>query len=402
MLAQVFPLASSILMTMITASVLGVTGRGQLAVVLAAAVLIGALGFLSLQVGIVRAYRAGDVSAPRRGFKMALIPAGFVLTLGLGTVAIFPDLEVGLFDGTRIILISVGGALCILNLVILRTRQGLGDSSAFRNAWLIQSCIFPILGIPLALLYHSPNLVVLAWFAAIASSTLFALGRPSDGKTGAPSPSHVRGWAILRDSLLAHVGTTGQQLLHSADTIVLGVISNAAAVGLYSVAVPIASLIWVFSEALSLVAFDNGSRPSGVEDTKRRRAQLVRLNLIVGSAGAVAIGLGSSVLVPFFLPDYKAAVPLILILLPGVVVQGYARIGLSSILARGDQRPVITIGVVSASLSTMYIPFVYLSGATGAAVASSIIYGLQTAVVFFVIRNQMKRIELKEMQVVNE
>jgi O-antigen/teichoic acid export membrane protein len=192
----------------------------------------------------------------------------------------------------------------------------------------------------------------------------------------------------------------GQQLLHSADVVVLGLMASASAVGLYSIAVPIAGMIWVFSEALSLIAFDSGSRSTSAAQQRAQRSKLTRLNFIVGFLACIVIGLGSIIFVPLLLPEYAAAVPLILILLPGVLIQGYARIGLSSILTAGSKRSLVLIGLSSALLCVLYIPFVEALGATGAAIASSVIYSLQTVVVFVVIKKRMKNLELKEAYVV--
>ena len=95
------------------------------------------------------------------------------------------------------------------------------------------------------------------------------------------------------------------------------------------------------------------------------------------------------------------AVQLILILLPGVLVQGYARIGLASIVTSGANRALILIGLSSALLCAFYIPFVHAGGVMGAAIASSAIYGLQPVVVFLVVRNVMKKLGTQEANAVN-
>lgn len=382
-------------MTFVTAKLLGVSGRGQLALVLSASSLVGALGFLSLQVGIVRAHHMGDSTAPRRGFMLAIVLALVVLASGSGIAFILPELRIGLFDKPTLLMVACGGALTIFNLVVLRTRQGLGDSRVFRDAWLIQSIIFPVLGIPVAIATHSPMLIVLCWFLALASSTTFALCKPVCRLVETPS-IHVSSSEILTTSIAAHVGVMGQQLLHRADVVVLGLMASATTVGIYSIAAPIAGLLWVFSEALSLTAFDAGARRASVAQHRTSRAKLVRLNLVVGLAGAILIGLSSILLIPLLLPEYAPAVPLILILLPGVLIQGYARIGLSSILVSGTKRVVALIGASSALLSLLYIPFVYAHGAAGAAAASSTVYVLQTAVVIFALRRHTTRLELRE------
>ena len=329
-LSQLVPLLSSMLMTFATATILGVSGRGELALVLSASGLVGALGYMSLQVGIVRAYRMGDMSAPRRGFAIASMSSASILACGVITIIFAPDLRVGLFDAPKIFMIACGGGLLIFNLVILRTRQGLGGSRVFRNASIIQATIFPAFGVPVAIALHSPTMIVLCWYLAIASSTIYALRNPADRAIETPLPEHVPTSEILKSSIAAHIGVSGQQLMFRADIVVLGFMASATSVGIYSVAVPIAGVTWVFSEALSLMSFDAGARRESFAQRRAHRLDLIHLNLLVSFVVAVAIGLSSIFFIPLILPEYTRAIPLILILLPGIVIQGCARIGLSS------------------------------------------------------------------------
>lgn len=400
-LAQLFPLTASVLTVFATAVILGPSERGKVALILSTAGLIGAMGYISLQVGIVRADRLGDPSAVRRGFIIAFVIAISVCMLGVGIALLIPNLSVGVFDQQSLTMVACGGGLVIFNLVVLRTRQGLGGSRVYRDAWFIQSAAFLVLAIPLALAYRSSIAVILSWFMALTASTIFALAKPDKVKREGDVQHHVSNLEIFRTSISAHVGVAGQQLLHSADILILGVMTNAISVGIYSVAVPIAGLLWVFTEVLSLLAFDTGSKMSSVKERSVQRLRLTRLNFLVGLIGAVAIGLGSVMLLPVLLPQYAMAVPLILILLPGVLVQGYARIGLASIVTSGANRALILIGLSSALLCAFYIPFVHAGGVMGAAIASSAIYGLQTVVVFLVVRNVMKKLGTQEANAVN-
>jgi O-antigen/teichoic acid export membrane protein len=395
LLSQVVPLAASSLMTLATALILGSAGRGELALVLSGGALLGALGFLSLHVGIVRAYREGDATAPLRGWLIGAMIALTIFAAGWCLFLNAPALQLGLFNRATVLLIALGGGLVLFNLVVLRTRQGLGDSRVFRNSWFLQSILFPVVGIPVALLSHSSYLVALCWYLALAASTIYGMTAKSErGRLG--SPKRVSSGRIVTNSLAAHTGTVGQQLLFRGDVVVLGFLASASSVGIYSIAMPIAGLIWVFSEALSLLAFDSGDRHTSPGKRHRDRRQLVKANFIYGGAGAVVVGLGSWLLLPLFLPQFSAAVPIILILLPGVLIQGWARIGLSSILTTGSVRAPVTIGIFSAGLSVLYIPFVMHWGVVGAAVASTFIYCLQTLVVVAVTHRLNKLPESKE------
>ena len=389
LMAQLFPLLSSVITTFVTAAVLGVAERGTLSLIVSAAGLIGAIAFLSIQVGVVRSYRTGDLSSPRRGGLLVSGIALVVFVSGSIVALTVPSLRVGQFTAPMLFLVSCGGALVTWNLGVLRIRQGLGQSTLYRNAWLIQSVVYPVLGIPVAILTRSAYATVLCWFVALVSSTIFVLCHRAPHEPGAQSTYRTPLSRIVGDSAAAHTGVVGQQLMHSADVVVLGFFASATAVGLYSVAVPIAGLIWVVSEALSLLAFDVSGR-STADQAARNLGRLARLNLLFGIAAAVVIAIASFTLLPLILPAYRDAAPLVLLLLPGVVIQGYARIALSSMMAHSRRRTLVVIGVVSASLSLLYIPAVIMFGAVGAAAGSTVIYALQTLFVFLVVRRQKR------------
>jgi O-antigen/teichoic acid export membrane protein len=320
-----------------------------------------------------------------------------VAILGLAVSALISHApSTGLFAGPTVALMSIGGALVLFNLVVLRTRQGLGDSRIFRDSWFLQSIFFPVAGIPVALMTHEALPVVLCWYGALVVSTSYGIL----AKSALPIPSGpsitVRTREIVATSLAGHVGVVGQQFLFRGDVVVLAFFVSASSLGIYSVATPIAGLIWIFSEALSLLAFDSGHRVLTPDEQAARRRRLVKLNFVFGAIGAACIAVASLFLIPLVLPQYGGAIPLIIILLPGVLVQGYARITLSSILTTGDRKASILIGIGSAALSGLYVPFVLALSVTGAAVASTVIYILQTGVVAAVVRAHNRRLAANE------
>jgi O-antigen/teichoic acid export membrane protein len=390
-LSQVVPFALAAITTFATAGILGTADRGRLALILSTGGLIGAIGFLSLHVGIVHATVRGDRTATRRGWSVGASIAIAVLVVGVvgGFFIPLSADSATLYGRYTVVFAAIGGALVLFNLVVLRTRQGLGASRTFRNAWFIQSAVFPLIGLPVAVITHDPYAVAVCWFIALVASTIYAAFRTGH-EVNAAEPLHVPTRSIVATALASHVAVLGQQLLFRGDIVVLGFFVSAQQLGIYSVAAPIAGMIWVFSEALSLLAFDTGGKVQTAEEARSRRRRLVAINAIVGGIGAVIVGLLSWLLIPLFLPAYVDAIPLILILLPGVVVQGYARITLSSVLTSGDRRAPLWIGVGSALLSVVYIPLSALLGIVGAAIASTIIYALQSVLVAIVVRRARK------------
>lgn len=380
LLSQTVALGASVIVTFVTAKLLGPGGRGQMAFIITTANLLGILAFGSLHVGVTDAHKSGDPTALRRGLTVGLWGAACILFVTLGA-ALGARLCNNSPLANQLLLTSVGASLVCFNLVVLRTRQGLGDARAFRNAWSIQSGIYLVFGVLFAAITHLVTPVVCSWFVGLVVSTIYALHgyrRPAE----CDHAVIVSTRSIVLTSFSAHIGFIGIQVLYRADIIVLGLVVSSEQLGIYSVAAPIAELTWVLSEALSLVAFSQVRRDQSLERRLAERGRLLRINLIAATVGALIIAVATWVFLPKVLPAYSRAVSVVLILLPGILIQGAARISFSALVATGVRRPPIIIGTISAVLAVLYLPFSLLWGITGAAIAATTIYGLQALLVF--------------------
>lgn len=390
LVAQGSSMVASLLVTFVTASQLGPAGRGLLAFILGVANLGGAFAFGSLHVGGAHAHKSGDPSALDRTLKLGALAAAVTSIVGAGVAAFI--LIVGR-SSAQASAATIGGlfaGLVCFNLVVLRTRQGLGDAREFRVAWTLQSVLYSLSGIFAAFIFGSAYAVLVCWLASLLLSTgygLRGLRRCPDGPR-----VDVTTRAILATSWAGHIGVLGQQLLYRTDIIILAVFVSQAELGIYSLAAPVAEITWVVSEALSLSAFGRYGTRQALDERVRQRRRLLELNTVAGVVGALLIGGGAWVLLPRVLPEYAAALPLILLLLPGVVLQGASRIVLSTIVAQGARRAALSVGIISATLSLLYVPFCFIWGATGAAVGSTIVYCVQTVTVFS-IRRRLDRTE---------
>ena len=380
-LSQAAPLLGGFLVTFGSAAALGPAGRGELAFVTSTSTVAGGILFASLHVGTTYAQTAGTAGL-RRGTRLAsaIIGAGVLLGL-LVAVVLPPDAQVGPVGRGGFVGIVLGTGLVAVNLYVLRSIQGLGQHRAFRNAWAIQSVVYLVLGLPAAIITKNVGLVVAGWFVALTVATLYGLRTYAAlVRSGPTEPADAR--TVLRTSLFAHVGTVGIQMLYRADVVILGLFATAADVGVYSIAVAVAGLIWVVAEAFGLAAFARGATDSP-EALQARDHRLVRLNALLSLGAAVVIGVLAVTVLERVLPAYAASVPLLIVLLPGVVAQGPARVAFASLVRRADSRVPMWIGLVSLGLSLVYIPCAARWQATGVAVASTVVYLLQATLVLW-------------------
>ena len=383
-ISQAAPLLGGFLVTFGSAAALGPAGRGELAFVTSTSTVAGSILFASLHVGTTHAQAAGTAGL-RRGTRLAVAIIGGGVILGtLVTILLPPDAQVGPVGRLGYVGIVLGTGLVAVNLYVLRSIQGLGQHRAFRNAWAIQSLLYLVLGLPAAILTKSVGLVVAGWFVGLVAATVYG-GRTYAALVRSGPTAPADGRTVLRSSLVAHVGTVGIQLLYRADVVVLGLFAVAAEVGIYSIAVAVAGLIWVVAEAFGLAAFARGGTESA-EALHLRDRRLVRLNALLSLAAAVVIGVLAMTVLDRVLPAYAASVPLLLVLLPGVVAQGPARVAFASLLRRPGSRVPVVVGVVSSGLSLVYIPCAARWQATGVAVASTVVYLVQAALVLWLWR----------------
>ena len=190
----------------------------------------------------------------------------------------------------------------------------------------------------------------------------------------------------LRDALTygikAHLGNIVGFLNYRVEVFILGALAPASAVGFYAVAVGLAERLWFLSESASVVLFPTVSAEKDEYRKKTFTPLVSRSVLLITTAGAVVLFLISQwVVVLLFSSEYLPAIQLFRILLPGIVFLSADRILANDIAGRGLPLLNTYVGavgiVVQVTLNLLWIPRL---GAVGAAWATSISYGLTTAV----------------------
>lgn len=380
--SQLIAVSASMLLTLFTASTLGAHGRGVFALVIGTANLIAQAVSFSLHVGAANAYRSGDGGAIRHQLKVAALLALAVLVVGVPISLALPQgTTLGPVEG---VLICVLAAVLLIQSFATGTIQGVGLAAVYRRLVTINALLGLALGLISALLTRSPTPVLLSWAAASVVTSLAALPvlrrLSQDGGTTIPVRS------VLTDAAAAHVGSLGQQLLFRADIPILGAFAPIREVGLYSVASPVANVVFLLAQTASMATFGVGREGNSLPAHETRLRRILGIYLAVAIPTALLLMAGGAWLIPRLLPEFTQTPLLIALLVPGTVVQGVARIGLASLFARSDQRSSMIVGIGSALLSLAYFPAIIGAGAVGAAVASSAIYCAQAALVGLVLR----------------
>lgn len=175
--------------------------------------------------------------------------------------------------------------------------------------------------------------------------------------------------------------------LHMRQDITLApYLTTAAEVGLYATAGGLAQMLWKVPTAVGSVVL-----PRLVEDGGKRSAGLTaaatRWSLLVVIFPALGMGL----LAPWVLgllygPEFEAAALPMRVLLPGTVSGTVYLVAASNLVAKGQLRPLITIGVACASANALLNVILQpLYGGTGAALTSCITYTASAVAVLWVV-----------------
>ncbi|MFQ1030705.1 hypothetical protein ACEWB3_12645, partial [Staphylococcus haemolyticus] len=125
---------------------------------------------------------------------------------------------------------------------------------------------------------------------------------------------------------------------YRADLFIVERYTGLASAGVYSVAVSVADLLWFLSSSVTAAAYGRLGAPQR-EEAIALAVRLMHLNLVVLLAAAPVLALLAAWALPAWLgADYRQAVPLLLVLLPGVWAYACAST-LSAYYTNGLGRP---------------------------------------------------------------
>ena len=389
LVAQGLPLVAQAFVAFFTAAVLGPGGKGMTALAITIAGLGATAFFLSMHVGIVSAHLRDSDGVVLRATSFVALFATAPLLVGMST-------GVARIGGTatpRQQAIFLGLAAIVIEapmLVVMRTLQGLGDSRRYKVGTLLRVTVYASLVIILALGHLNPVDVISAyiagdavglWFATFSLRRFLLKTRTKQLKPvqrGSRS-GFIRG--IFLPSLQAQMASLSQQAAYRTDLVLLGFLSPLSMVGQYAFATSIAETLWIISEAISLSLYSTTVRLVSEGDELSVRSAFssaMRAQFETTSMGMVLLAVLSYPLIRIVFPSYMPAYSLILILLPGIVIGGAARLVTSAAIASERQRLVRRCAIISMCLTPVYVPCILIGQATGAAIASDIIYAMTT------------------------
>lgn len=392
-------LGATAVQTVLTARFLGPEGRGVVAVV----VLIASTAALLLGSGMggstVFHVASGRLRARQAaGFSVTFVLLGTAVAALLGVTIATTGLTHRLFPGISTTLLALGIAgvpMILLGNQLRSILQGMSRIRAANLAMVTEPvATVALTGLVLVVLGpHAPAVAAVMLLAA-GLAGLVAIQRlklPAADYRPLVPRAELR--SLWRYGRRAHLANTLQFLNYRLDVLIVNALLGPVAVGLYTISTRLAELLWQVPDSMAFVLLPRSSGTGRRTHEATRRAYGLTLIATVGSATFLALS-GHILIRVLFGPVFAQSYLPMLVLLPGAVLLGQAKVLSSSIAGRGFPHYnsyIAAVGlVVTVALDVALIPRLGITGAAAATTASYAVISLLSHIVYYQIGRQPK------------
>ena len=384
------------LLSVVIARLLGPELTGKYAFLVTFSTTLGMIA--SLGMGPASIFLLGDPNTSKTSlvstlFLSSVILSGIISILAFALIATVPPLKVGLNQLTDTKNVQVGLVVlfaCVLSIYtnLVSTFQGSNQFKLHGLLTLVPAattlCLTPlVLSQTHELLTPAFIIWGLGYFIALACSLVAALQRTNLFRMISEFNLGISK-RLLKFGIVAHLGNISTHLNYRANFYLLGLLGTSKSLGYYAVAIPIAELIWFFSNSVSTVLFPYASSQQGSRSKEINITPLIsRWVFLCSSLLATVFFILAEVIVGLaYGKDFLPAAEAIRFLLPGIALWSIVRVLSNDIAGRG--RPAVNLAVsigtlaIAILLNLILIPEFDL---VGAALSTSISYVVCTAVV---------------------
>jgi O-antigen/teichoic acid export membrane protein len=381
----------------LVARMLGVDGRGQLAALVLWPTVIAQLGSLGLPLAVTYELAHGSAGAARAKRAVLLFAGPQAAILSAVHVAVLLFVLNGEPASIRAAGLATLAAVpaSLAQQYGLAMLQGKQRFAAFNTLRLLPAAVYAGGVVGLFVIGADGILsVVLLWMAAslaVGVTTLATGLRVVWGANAAVRPAGVS--AMLRFGLRGLLGSVSPIESFQLDQMVLALFLAKEALGLYVVGLAFTNLPRIVSNSVGMVAYPNIARQTDPTAAWRSMWTFFWLTMALAVIVAVPLWLAAGRLVPFFFGgDFRDAVAVTRILLPGALFAAGRRILSDGMRGRGHATAGTVAEVVAwFCLAPALAILVPLWGVNGVAVAFSGSYAVSLAalLVLAVARGEM-------------
>jgi O-antigen/teichoic acid export membrane protein len=216
----------------------------------------------------------------------------------------------------------------------------------------------------------------LPWVAISWAMSVFVLGVAaplvSRIKTDEPEPV-PKGFlrSAFRFGWRSHLGAVTQFFQQRVDVVLVSFICTLRDVGLYSLAVAVAEVLWYVPQTVANVLMPHVAE-SSEDGASRLTSSFCRAMFTINAFLSLALAVVSALVIPVILPAFGSCVAIIWLLLPGTMAASLSKVLASDLNGRG--RPMETVHPPAISLAFCALAGVIVIprfGIMGAAVVTS-------------------------------
>jgi O-antigen/teichoic acid export membrane protein len=386
--SSLFLLVLGMATSVILARWLGPEGKGAYDLLWTTGYMFSVLGGLSLSSGITFYAARGEAGGGRLLPVLGLYAAFLSAVVGGLLLLVRDTPSRGLFLPAGAGLPAITGIVLLVGLLASTEHWrsmavGLGRIAKANRRDVVREVSFVALLLLIALSgTGGVSLAPYTWaiWAAVGAQLLGALLLLRVVRGSDRGPRQVGFGSILRYSAPAHTSNVAQALNYRLDFFLVSYFAGVTALGLYSIAVGLAQLLWVASRAASRVLLPAVASNAGASE--ELTAMLARLSLWTAAAGAVCYVIVGQPLIQLlygadFLPGYA---PLV-ILLAGTVPFTLSNTLAAHLGGLGLQVLNLRASLVGLALTVaLDLAWIPRFGITGAAAATSVSYLATTGI----------------------
>jgi stage V sporulation protein B len=388
---QILGLAATIALTILVTRVTGAQGKGLytlVALVVSLVTLASSLGIAWASIHYIGRGTYPLAEATGTLITSSLVSAAFSTgALGLAFLlfrhSYFHDL-----NSTQIAVALGATPVAQLTVGLGSILLGLNRVVQYTLVTLVQLLTSLALQIPLALAGRlTATSAIVAWAIGMGAGFVFALWLVSRQAPLRPRFNRDMFKSLLSYGIKGYIANLMTLLNYRLDALIVNGFIGVASLGVYSISVALAELLWYAANSVSLVMFPHVSGLSR-EEANRVTPVVARNTLLLTFLGAIAMFiLGRWLILLVLGPSMLPALLPMWLLLPGIVTLSAGKV-IASYLS-GIGRPIYAtyISAFNVILTIIFdIVLIPRYGIAGAAVASSIVYTCASAlsVVMFI------------------
>jgi len=385
---QFITLAASVLTSIVTARVLGPEGKGQLTLILLVPML--SMTFGRMGIGHAVNYYASKTSATKlivNSFILSLVISLFLVAVTLPIANSLKNIFFKEIDTSLIIIITCFVPFYILNNHFISLLQGLYKIK-IRNLLLVTQSVvnFILLILLTGVLFLNLESALAASIAAlILVVILSAIYLLKDLKTEEIRLDFNLMKQLLNFGFKSHIGNILKDLSYRSDILIISYFLSARDVGYYAIAVTIAEVLWKIPDAVGTVLLP---RVAQMNSSSARLFTPVVSRIVfipVLLACLLILLLSRPIIIFAFGKDFIPAIPVLIILLPGILAFAIWKIIANDLLAQGH--PVkysFTSGVALVTMILLDLLLIPKFGINGAAIASTLSYIAATVSIIYI------------------